>query len=360
MTAELARGLLRAAAMRKQVLAWALAGLLAAGCGGSIGSQDPGDDDGDADAGPGGPGDADGGDCPSVVASLDPVIPTVMLLLDQSGSMSAGYGGGLTRYQAMVEALANPTSGVVAQLAGQVKFGASLYTSHGGNAGGTCPILQTVAPAMDNYAAIDALLRGNGPDGDTPTGESISAVTQVLLGIPVNPDDGPSPLVIVVATDGEPDTCAVPNPQQGQPESIAAAQAAYAAGVRLYMLGVGDEVGAPHLQDMANAGAGLPVGGATNAPYYQANDPAALVAAFQQIVNGVRECTFTVDGTVDLAQAPFAEVVLNGVVLGYQDPNGWHMVDEHTLQLDGAACDTFKNDPSVNFSATFPCGAIIE
>ena len=63
--------------------------------------------------------------------------------------------------QAMVSALVDPTAGVVAQLQSEVIFGASLYTSAGGNAGGTCPVLTTVNPAMDNYTAIDGLMRGD-------------------------------------------------------------------------------------------------------------------------------------------------------------------------------------------------------
>jgi hypothetical protein len=334
-----------------------LALLLACDASGSI--MGTGDDDDDApDAGPGGPG-ADAMDCPSVQLDLTPTTPVVVLLLDQSGSMTAGFGN-TNRYDAMKQALVSAQSGVVASLQDRVYFGASLYTSNGGNAGGTCPVLTSVPPAMNNSAAITSLLDANGPAGDTPTGESITAVV-AQLGALSDPALVAAPKVIVLATDGEPDTCAVPNPQSGQPEAIAAAQAAHAKDVRLFILSVGNEVGEPHQQAMANAGAGLPVDGSMgNAPYYNAQNPTELAQRFAQIVNGVRQCTFDLDGNVDPSSAGQGTVSLDGVPLTYGGADGWRLVDENTIELTGAACDTVLTDPNVSIAATFPCGVVIE
>jgi hypothetical protein len=331
--------------------------ILATGCDdGFVG----GSDDGGAPGGAGGPGaDADPG-CPSIRVDLSPVVPTVLLLLDQSGSMTAAFGN-TNRWEAMKKALVDPTSGVVKQLEGQVVFGASLYTSHDGNSGGTCPIMTNVPPAAQNYVAIEDLLAGHAPDDETPTGASIMVAKGLLQAVPNDPDKPPSPRIIVLATDGEPDTCAVPNPQNGQADAIAAAKAAHADGIRLFILSVGNEVGAQHQQQMANAGAGLAVDGSQgNAPYYNAADPAALRAAFETIINGVRECTFALDGAVDPATACSGTVTLDGMVLPCNGADGWHLVDDRTLKLDGAACETFLGDPTVSFTADFPCGAIIE
>ena len=35
------------------------------------------------------------------------------------------------------------------------------------------------------------------------------------------PDPSEDPTIFILATDGEPDTCAQPNPQEGQPEALA-------------------------------------------------------------------------------------------------------------------------------------------
>src|SRR5258707_665443 len=69
--------------------------------------------------------------------------------------------------------------------------------------------------------------------------------------------DAPGAKIIVLATDGEPDTCEEPNPQNGGPAAIAAASTAFSAGIHTYVLSVGGDVRSA--QQMANAGAGLPV-----------------------------------------------------------------------------------------------------
>ncbi|MFH2005088.1 MAG: vWA domain-containing protein [bacterium] len=311
------------------------------------------------------PGDAGTGDstfpdvpgCGTVTVDLAPVIPTVLLLIDQSGSMTSSFGS-VDRWEAVTTALVADPDGVVTQLQDRVIFGATLYTSNGGYAGGDCPVLTSVPPELNNLGNIEPLLTGNAPAGDTPTGESIGAVAAELLAMPDPPDGPASPKVIVVATDGEPDTCDVPNPQEGQPESVAAAQAAFAAGVRLFILSVGSGVSDAHLQDMANAGVGLPVGGGTDAPFYVANSQNELVDAFYEIIFGIRSCELQVDGIVDLEQADQGHVELNSVDLVYgQD---WDMQDASTLVLLGEACDTFLSDEEVTLLANFPCGAIVQ
>jgi hypothetical protein len=338
---------------------------------GTVTNGDGGAGDGDgggADAfvPPGGDGDGGPG-CPAVNVNLAPVVPTVLLLLDQSGSMTTTFGTGTnapSRYNAMKAALVDATSGVVTQLQSSVIFGASLYTSHNGTLDGeACPILQSVAPKLSNLTDIKSLLDDNAPDGDTPTGESISVAIGILQNAGSDPDAPPSPKIIVLATDGEPDTCAVPNPQQGQTQAVTAAKAAFAAGFPLFILAVGDEVGAPHQQDMANAGAGKPLDHSQgDAPFYTADNPAELQAKFNEIIGGVRppDCTFAISSPVDPARASEGTVKLNGQTLGYDDPNGWSLVDASTLKLNGTACDAFLADPEVSLFAQFPCGVVVE
>jgi len=295
--------------------------------------------------------------CGNVTVSLAPVIPTVVVLIDQSGSMTSSFGS-QDRWAAVTEALTDPGGGVITQLEADVIFGATLYTSNGGFGGGACPILSSVPPALNNLTAIDNLLTTNSPAGDTPTGESIDEVVQQLLNLPPNPEGPDSPPIIVVATDGEPDTCTVPNPQEGQPESVAAAEASYQAGIDLFILSVGSGVSDAHLQDMANAGVGLPVGGTDNAPYYVANDQGQLVDAFNEIIHGARSCEFVVEGIVIMDRADEGRVVLNGQTLEYGTE--WNMVDESTMVLLGAACDTFLSEENVSLVADFPCDAVVQ
>src|SRR5262249_39603559 len=159
----------------------------------------------------------------------------------QSGSMTENFGGG-SRWSVLHDALVDQNSGIVKTLENEVRFGLSLYTSNGGFNGGACPNLTEVPPALGNYDAIRAVYDPAGPEGDTRGGEATPAVTTELAAVN---EDGPK--VIVLATDGEPDTCAEPNPQNGQDEAIAAAQAAFGQGISTYIISVGSDVSLGHM-----------------------------------------------------------------------------------------------------------------
>ena len=307
-----------------------------------------------------GSGNGDGGPvrdgCVNVAVQIKKTIPTVVLLVDQSGSMTESFSGG-NRWDVLRDALMDAQTGIVARLENDVRFGLALYSSRDENSDGTvegeCPLLTEVAVALGNYQAINTVYAGADPIDETPTGDSITAVTDAL--IPVQSD---GPKVIVLATDGEPDTCEVPNPQNGQAEAIAAAQRAFQNNIRTYIISVGQgTVSLSHLQDMANAGQGLPVGGAQKADYYEANNQAALEGAFNEIINGVRDCKLKLNGQVDPAKAGQGRVTLDGQPLGYQDPNGWKLNNPTEIELVGTSCQAIKTGDH-DVRVTFPCGVI--
>jgi hypothetical protein len=332
-------------------------------CSTSIGGDDddtgpdhggPGDDGGEQgdDSGGGDSAGDDGADCPGVEVSLTGVIPTVMLLVDRSGTMNRDFGN-TDRWTAVFDTLMDGTTGLVKRLNNQVRFGISLYSGRDGNA--VCPILAGLPPALGNYRDILDLYRPLDPIEDTPTAPSIAAAQSSLAAVQ---ETGPK--IIVLATDGEPDTCAVPDPDglpEARADSVAAAQAAHAAGIDVYIISVGDEVSQDHLQDMANAGVGLPVGGAERAPFYQALEPGALIDAFDTIIGGVQSCTFALDGTVDLDRASEGTVTLDGVALDFGTE--WRLPDERTLEILGEACDTLLAGGEHDVKAEFECGGVI-
>lgn len=294
-------------------------------------------------------GGGDGGNCPSVQIVFEPTTPTVLLMVDQSGSMTESFGGG-NRWDVLYETLMDSNDGIVAQLEDQVRFGFSLYTGDGDD---QCPQLDEVSIALGNFDEIRDVYEAAGPAGETPTGDSITALLPQLIAYAE-----PGPKAIVLATDGEPDTCEQPNPQNGQAEAIAAAQQAHAAGVALYIIAVGGDVSEEHQQDMANAGVGLPLDGSQgNAPYYPANDQSALSSAFLEIINGVRSCVLTLDGTVDEDKAGQGHVYLDGNELGYDDPNGWRLNSPTEIELLGTSCEAIQEgDHTV--TGDFDCGII--
>jgi hypothetical protein len=263
------------------------------------------------------------------------------------------------RWDAVVTALVDPVSGVVTRLADKVIFGASLYTSNGGNAGGTCPGLKESFPALNNFAAIDALLQANGPAGDTPTAESVAALAGRF---PAPDPENPGPQIILLATDGNPDNCVDSDAHNLASQQMSEAQvaAAYTSGLQTFVLSVGDDVSAPHLQNLADLGIGAAPGSGTGTPYV-ANDPAQLSAAFETIIRGVRTCTFAIDGNVDVSNQCSGTVSLNDGSSSQILTCGtdWRLVDENTLELLGAACDRFLESDNVSLAAEFPCGVVV-
>jgi hypothetical protein len=243
---------------------------------------------------------------------------------------------------------------VISTLENEVRFGLTLYTSNGGNAGGECPVLQSVPVALGNFNAIAALMRANGPAGDTPTAESIDAVAADLAPYPAN-----GPKIIALATDGNPDTCVDPDAHDAasQQLSVEAVQRAHAAGIETYYIVVGPDVSLPHAQQMANAGKGLPPNGMMNAPYFRALSQQELIDAFTQIIGGVRGCVLRMSGSVDPADACRGTVTLDGSPLGCNDPNGWRLNSASEIELLGTSCEAIKSG-NHDVRIRFPCGVV--
>ncbi|HEU4579946.1 MAG TPA: vWA domain-containing protein [Polyangiaceae bacterium] len=301
--------------------------------------------------------------CVDLDVSFQRITPTVMLLIDQSGSMNQPFESGKNRWQTLRETLTDPQNSLLKKLDSSVRFGVTLYTSNGGfgynlDSPRTCPVLQSVGIKIGNFDSISRFLNlkknGSyvyGPAGDTPTAESVDAVVKTLRGYQ---EDGPKS--IILATDGDPDTCKDPNANDSDASkklSVDAVTRAYQAGIPTHVISVGDEVTASHLEALAVAGSG----GDANAVAYTALDTSALVAAFDAIIGSVRTCDFTLEGTVTPANAPRGKVVLDGQELTFGDANGWEMPDAQTVRLQGTACEKVEANAG-GISMKFPCDAI--
>lgn len=325
----------------------------------------------DPDEGTFGPGDGgDGGDvrdasveaCASIDVTLAKVIPTVVLLIDQSSSMNQAFGSAGTRWNVLRDALLAADGGIIKPLENEVRWGLALYTFSGQNNSPQCPTLTQVSYKIGNYSSIYDTYADAAPQADTPTGDSIDKVIGRL------PDggfvdgglatiDAGGPKFIVLATDGEPDRCEELNPQNGQAEAIAAAQAAYSAGVKTYIIAVGNDVSQTHQQQMANAGSGQSVD-AGDAGYFTTTDKQQLVAALRTVILGVRSCKFALDGQVVAGTESQGEVKLDGKLLLNNDPNGWRLDTSTEIELLGTSCDAVKQG-TPTLSVRFPCGAFV-
>lgn len=199
-------------------------------------------------------------------AAASQAAPSVVFLIDQGGGMTSSCGT-LTCWNAVRTAVQS----TLTTYSAQADFGAAIF---GGDGGATCPILSSVVPAPGAGAAVNALLAGTTPEfSEKPLGDSITAAATLSAG-------GGAPRTLIAVFRGVPDTCAQPSPNQGEAAAIAAAQAAHAQGVRVVVVAIGTLAPAGFLQDLANAGAGLPVGGDQNAAYFTAANASELTQAF--------------------------------------------------------------------------------
>jgi hypothetical protein len=292
-------------------------------------------------------------DCPDVTVRAERRKTDVQLVIDRSGSMSLPFGKGVDRWTAIGNALTDPEVGVVSGLESQIVFGASLYANVLGAA--TCPSLISVERSLGNAGSIADLLVANRPAGDTPTAEAIDAAIAAFRARPPEADRQP---VIVLATDGEPDTCTSgTDDSRGRGNAVAAARRAWAAGIPLYILSVGTEIGEAHLQDMANAGAGLATDGESRAPFFVATDQAELAAQLQAIIGSIGSCDLDLDARIDPSS-----VALGSVAIGDRDltfGRDWRQVDDDTIRIVGAACrDLLASATEV--SASFPCATVVD
>lgn len=325
--------------------------------------------------------------CATIDVEVTKVVPSVVLLIDQSSSMEYDFNGANlmppnfpnSRWVKLRESLMDPDGGIVKKYEGDVEFGLALFAANNGNekppAVAECPIMKTVAFAKSNYAAMNAVYANELPIDDTPTPDAVRAAAGLDdMGAPI--DGGfaslPTgrPKVIVLATDGEPGRCGTFASLEttGAPESqqavVDAVQAAYKAGIKTFVITVGTSVSEVHQQKVANAGFGYFDGGApdvgpdANAPLVRTTSQAQLAAAFDSIIFGVRSCTFTLAGQVVAGTERLGDVKLNGNLVNFNDPNGWKLNSPTELEFVGASCNTIKTSDA-KVSVRFPCNAFI-
>jgi hypothetical protein len=341
-----------------------------------------------------------GGGCNDLTVATKEVTPTVLLLVDNSSSMFEPRD---KLWDPLYNVLMKPTDGIVASLQEKVRFGFTSYRGSTTADDPACPNLFEVDYKLGNFDAIDTVYKKQGAEWmstmpakwETPTGAAIKKAAEKLAAYTADP---PGPKYIVLVTDGNPNTCHALDPQCGSDESIKAVQDAKAAGIGTFAVGIGDIIasnsgcepawgrcGALHLQDLANAGQGLPVQAppdqlkyqactptqmlaatyagaaetAGKAPYYTAANAAELETALRGLLNSVASCTYDMNATV-VGNAALGTVKVNGMEVPYNDPNGWKLEDNKVqVTLQGTACDTFKSMPGSMLSVSFPCKVAI-
>jgi hypothetical protein len=307
----------------------------------------------------GGPSTVDEPECAETTVRATRVIPTVILIVDQSGSMTDDFGGGGSRWNVLRDFLLEEPTGLIADLQKQVNFGFAMYSAMSMPDGplpvGECPLVVTVPPALDNFQAIADVYRANEPLDDTPTGDSIDKIV-ADLDLANDPDTKTNPTVFVLATDGEPDRCEELDPQTdtAKQEAVDAVTRAFALGIRTFVISVGNEIGADHQQAIANAGLGK-MPGEPDAEYWVTGDDASLRTALMSIVGSQLGCDIALKGKVESDNECLGRVTLNGAELECNGADGWKLTDPEHIQLLGTACEELKAGDDVVLDVSFPC-----
>lgn len=357
--------------------------------------------------------------CAKGRATTLPVTPTVWLVVDGSGSMGQDFAD-TSRWEALRTALMAP-GGVVATLETAVRFGLVIYNGPddfnigggggrpGRGGGGSicfaperinpsclcisgfepfcceascgapdpmsmpmpsptpadpattpdqCANVMVVNPALSNYAAINSAYPQEEVGGSTPTHRALERIVSTL---PVTnsavPDDMTGPTYVILATDGAPnDRCSGGFGASFEPEAAKAVVDVVTGGVKMGMrmfvisLAGDDTELRTHLQEVANIGS----------PGQEPFEPASkdeLVTSLRNIIGGAT-CQVALEGKVMEGAECSGQVALNGQQLTCNNANGWKLVNDHTIQLTGTACDNFLGSQSA-IEATFPCNVFV-
>jgi hypothetical protein len=281
------------------------------------------------------------------------VVPQVWLLLDRSGSMTSSLGT-ISRWAALGSVLlGDPTNpldrGVVGDFEKSVAFGAVFYTTGSGTSG--CALdLESVALAANNYVHIRQRYNKLSPTGGTPTADSVAATVAVAA----SSDLTGGPKILVLATDGAPGSCS-PRMGSATTEVEQEVEKAFQKQIQTFAVSISTGTDIPHMQRVANIGAGLAADSPTPATLYTAESPQQLKDAFSAILTEVpRSCVFELNGNVERARADEGSVVLAGQELTYGDPNGWLLKQADQVELVGSACAQIQAGEA-DLDISFPC-----
>jgi hypothetical protein len=351
--------------------------------------------------------------------------PTVVILVDRSTSMFPCLGSSDLKKicpqheNTSWERLHASMLQVVDTLQADVRFG---FVSYTGVAGKTCPMLNKVAPALNNKAAIEALYASLPWPTDTDKWETPTAQSLTSVGADLMADTTDGDKYILLATDGAPDYCDDGNSLCPPDAVVGNLQTLKAAGITTIVFGLQSAVNdlpTTTLQAFANAGAGEatlpPLRNMTNAtvndfwdqcnadahwkaeivakfpecmdsanfntcrgktvgtydttkgpakPFVpDAKDQTMLVAQLSSALAGVKSCSFDLGGHVMVNTQRLNEAVIkiDGTVIPL-DPNngnGWNMSTPTQLELHGGACDTWRGTGTdIHFG--FPCDIIVD
>jgi hypothetical protein len=348
--------------------------------------------------GPGGP-DV----CQTGGAEFIPKVPTVVLLVDRSGTMFKDAGNPWNT-------LRDGVLEVVDGMSEQVRFGLVAVT--GEQAAGMCPLLDEVMPADQNYEALAAKYTAlvAPTKGESPGMRGLQRASEILAA-----DTTPGDKYILFVTDGEQDYCNDGDFACPTDSVVYHLQATAAKGIKTFIFGLpmtsmdaAQQARYPAvLQAFADAGMGLPVapvlppGGTAPVnifyncqavPEWAAEATAAARPAMEplgtysaasggakvftpgveenalkeeiaKVLSGVKSCTFDIGGDIKVIQSLLSDAHVYvqdaEVPLDLTMTNGWYMPTPTQIELVGEACNNWRMPQNTKIDWDFPCKILV-
>ena len=280
----------------------------------------------------------------------------VLLVLDRSGSMEYSitedcycatqttmYGSlcadttnCTTRWSALRPAVRTTLS-----TSTYVNWGLKLFPSDGAGQNCTVNTTMTVPVAADSATNVASAVEATQDEYSTPTAAALDTATTYLKTL-----NDSNKKFILLATDGEPNCGG--NPARVATDGLSgantAAAAAYAAGFKVYVVGIGPQL--PNLTQLAQNG------GTTD--FYPVDSTQALVDALSSISKLVGSCSFKSD------KAPPDQdnvaVYVNGKKVAQDTNNGWTFgASPQEIVLTGDYCSQMSSGDAADVQILFGC-----
>jgi hypothetical protein len=218
-------------------------------------------------------------------------------------------------------------------------------------------VVVPIAPM--NALPIGQALDATRPTGGTPTSATLERLLTSFAAMPAGPDatDVHAKYVLLV-TDGQPTCPAGAGQETTQPDidaSNKAIEALLAREVKTYVIGydttgAGNEMLASVLDGFAQRG------GTGDKKHRPVEDENSLLTELQRITGEIVGCSFTLDKPP--SRADFVLVRLDGKQINLSDGDGWRLTGDRTIELTGAACNTFRSGGSHILDAEVQCSVV--
>ena len=285
----------------------------------------------DAGSGSSGTG-GDGGSCGSVVLRADHVPGKVVVVFDQSDSMSQAFGDAGPKWKVASAAVV----AAVSALQDELEVGAVFQPTAGASGGvSSCPPVAPISqppqiPITDGGDFLSEWTAHFQPPWTlllgTPLGDALVQTNDALS------SPSPGKTAVVVLTDGQ------PNCGETLSGILAPVQQMAERGIKTWVVGLPGASGVKVLMDIADAGG--------TGTYLLPSDNAALQGALAQITsNAIDQCTITLSPPpADPTQVHLVVTsASNGAVTQIaqnQPGGGWSISNGTTVTLLGSTCST--------------------